>query len=313
MKNPKKVENILISGGTGLVGKRLFEKLTIKGYNVAILSREKRKKNRPSTYHWDLNNNTIDIEALKFADYIIHLAGANIGSARWTKKRKKEIIDSRVKSAELIFNQIQKKDNKLKAFITASGIGYYGSITSKTVFSESDPPYDDFLAKTCLKWEQSADKFEERGIRTVKIRTGIVLSKHGGALEKIRNIIKLGFGAPLGSGKQHMPWIHIDDLCDIYIKAIEDKHMTGAYNAVAPSTVTNNYFTKTLARIIKKPLWLPNVPKFILKLFLGEMSVILLNGSRISSDKIVKANYKFKFTKLDNALSNLLNKENNNL
>lgn len=308
MINRKKVDKIIISGGTGIIGTQLYNKLKEKGYYVAILGRTKNRKDDRPNYIWDIDKNTIENDALKDADYIIHLAGANIGDKRWTKKRKKQIIDSRTKSGKLIFDEIQKQNIKLKAFISASAIGYYGAITSDTIYSETSHPHIDFLSETCQKWEQIADKFEELNIRTVKIRTGIVLTKQGGALAKIKTIIKKGFGSSLGSGTQYMPWIHIDDLCNIYIKAIENKSMKGAYNAVAPNHVTNKYFTETLARVLKKHIWMPNIPEFILKLFLGKMHVILLNGSRISSAKIIKTNYKFKFTNLENALVDLIKK-----
>ncbi len=306
MTNIKKIEKIIISGGTGIIGTQLYNKLKENGYSVAFLSRTKSIKDDIPTYVWDIDKGTIEKDALKNADYIVHLAGANIGDKRWTKKRKKQIIDSRTKSGELIFNEIQKHNIKLKAFISASAIGYYGALTSDTIFSETNQPHNDFLSETCQKWEQIADKFEALNIRTIKIRTGIVLSKQGGALAKIKTIIKKGFGSSLGSGKQYMPWIHIDDLCNIYIKAIENKSMKGAYNAVAPNHVTNKCFTETLARILKKPLWMPHVSEFVLKLFFGKMYVILVNGSRISSDKIIKTNFKFKFTNLENALVDLI-------
>jgi uncharacterized protein (TIGR01777 family) len=300
------METIIISGGTGLIGKHLCKKLKDKGYNVYILSRTIRQVTNVSTYFWDVDKKVIENEAIETADYIIHLAGANIGDKRWTEKRRQLIIESRVKSGQLIFEKIKENKNKLKAFISASAIGYYGTTTTDKIFSETDPPSDDFLGETCRQWEQSADNFEKLGIRTVKIRTGVVLTKQGGALTRMITPVKLGIGSALGNGRQFMPWIHIDDLCGIYIKAVGDTQMNGAYNAVSPDHKTNRVFTETLARVLKKPFWFPDIPAFILKLIFGKMSEILLKGNKVSSEKIITAGYRFKFINLENALVDLL-------
>lgn len=297
---------ILITGGTGLVGRFLSKKLRDKGYSVAVLGRRSEQSTNITAYTWNIDKNEIENEAIEKADYIIHLAGANIGEKRWTDKRKKIIIDSRVKSAQLIFEKLKQNTNQVKAFISASAIGYYGAISTDKIFSEKDAPANDFLGETCRQWEQSAERFEELGIRVVKIRTGIVLSKQGGALSKMITLIRLGMGSTLGTGKQYLPWVHIEDLCGIYIKAIEDTQMKGAYNAVAPDHKTNKDFTEALANVLRKPLWLPNIPAMVLKIILGEMSAILLKGSRVSSDKVTTAGYKFRFSNLDEALVNLL-------
>lgn len=302
------MKTILISGGLGLVGRHLSKKLKEKGYCVAVLSRASGQHTDLLSYTWDIDRSEIEKAAIETADYIIHLAGANIGDKRWTNKRRQLIIDSRVKTGQLIFDKIKENKNQLKAFISASAIGYYGTITSGTIFSETDPPSGDFLGETCRQWEQSAGKFEELGIRTVKIRTGVVITKKEGALAKMIAPIKTGIGSAIGSGKQYIPWIHIDDLCDIYIKAIEDAEMAGAYNAVAPDHKTNKDFTEILARVLKKPFWFPNVPTLLLKIIYGKMSQILLYGSRVSSEKIINSGYKFKFTNLESALVDLLTK-----
>jgi len=296
---------VLITGGSGLVGKELSKKLIEKGYEVLILSRNKSRPEIPNTYYWNPEKEEIDSEAIANTDYIIHLAGANIGEKRWTTKRKQEILDSRVKTAELLLKKINETQAKPKAFISASATGYYGAITSDKTFVETDTPANDFLGKTCLNWEESADKFAETGIRTVKIRTGLVLTKKGGALEKMLVPVKLGLGSPIGSGKQYMPWIHIDDLCNIYMKAIEDTKMEGAFNAVAPEHITNKEFMKTLAEVLKKPFWFPNIPSFVLKIVFGEMSKIVLKGSKVSSEKIIKVDYRFEFTNLKDAFDDL--------
>lgn len=296
---------ILISGGTGLIGKQLCKKLKDKGYSVAILSRARRQDTDIPTYTWDLDKREIEKEAIETADYIIHLAGANIGDKRWTAKRRKLIVDSRVKSGQLIFEKLKENKNQLKAFISASAIGYYGTITTDKIFSETDPPSSDFLGETCRQWEQSADSFEKLGIRTVKIRTAVVLTKQKGALAKMITPVKLGIASAIGSGRQYLPWIHIDDLCGIYIKAIENTQIKGAYNAVAPDHKTNRDFTETLAHALKKPFWFPNVPAIAMKLMFGEMAEMLLQGSRVSSDKIKTAGYSFLFPDLKSALDDL--------
>ncbi|MFT5749168.1 MAG: hypothetical protein ACI93S_000421 [Ancylomarina sp.] len=297
---------VLISGGTGLVGKALCAKLQAKGYDVAILSRSKKYNSSIKTYLWNPDENQIDSNAITSSDYIIHLAGANIAEKRWSSSRKQLIIDSRVGSANLIFNEVKKQNKELKAFVSASGVGYYGAITSEEIFTEESQAADDFLGQTCLKWENSAKQFVTLNIRTTILRTGIVLNKQGGALSKMSIPIKLGLASALGNGNQYLPWIHIDDLCEIYIKAIEDKDVSGIFNAVAPDFQTNKSFTQALAKTLKKPYCLPNTPSFLLKLILGEMSVIILEGSRASSDKIIKKGFIFKFSKLGDALTDLL-------
>ncbi|MBZ4675230.1 MAG: hypothetical protein JG772_919, partial [Dysgonamonadaceae bacterium] len=219
------MQTILITGGTGVIGRELSAKLRNKGYRVAILSRTTKKNADIPHYYWDIPQKMIEKEAIETADYIIHLAGANIGDKRWSKQRRKLIIDSRVESANLLFDKISEARKKPKAFISASAIGYYGTTTSDKIFCETDSPANDFPGETCRLWEQAADNFEKMGIRTVKIRTGIVLSKQGGVLTKMLTPTKFGIGSAIGSGRQYMPWIHIDDLCRIYVKAIEDTQM----------------------------------------------------------------------------------------
>ena len=304
-ERPSKMSSVLISGGSGLVGQHLCKSLQEKGYDVAILSRSLKPNTHTPSYFWDIDRNEIDSQAINSCDFIIHLAGVNIGAKRWTRRRKKEIIDSRVKSIDLIFNNIDKRNNKLKAFFSASAIGYYGALTSEHIFIETDPSAKDFIGQTCEKWEQAADRFKSIGIRTLKIRTGVVLSKKGGALAKLKIPIHLGFGSAIGHGRQYMPWIHMDDLCAIYIHAMENEEMNGAFNAVAPEHITNKALTRMMARALHKPFWFPNIPAFIMKVLFGKLSVMLLRGSRVSSDKIKAAGYTFQFPELENALKDV--------
>ena len=309
------METVLITGGTGLIGTRLTQLLQQKKYNVAHLSRNKKNENSIITYAWNIKKGFLEEQAITSANYIIHLAGAGIADQPWTTERKKEIINSRVESANLLFEKIKTLRPPLKAFISASAIGYYGVVTSGNIFTENDPPASDFLGKTCQLWEEAADRIGNLEthlpgirIRTVKIRTGMVLSNKGGALPKMANPVRNFIGAPLGTGKQYIPWIHIDDLCRIYIKAIEDVKMQGAYNGVAPQSITNRDFTKAIARTLNKPLILPNVPQWILKIILGEMAVMVLEGSRVSCEKIMMEGFSHEFPELDVALKELLKK-----
>jgi uncharacterized protein len=300
------METILISGGTGLIGKHLSKKLKEKGFNVAVLSRKSNTDSDIPAYTWDPENHYIDQKAVSEADYIIHLAGAGIGDKRWSEKRKQILFDSRIKTAELLKDAVKCSGTKPRAFISASAIGFYGAITSDKIFSESDKPADDLQGRLCREWEEAADRFEEAGIRSVKIRTGVVLTPSGGALASMVTPVKLWIGSKLGSGGQYLPWIHIDDLCNIYLKAVTDSSMRGAYNAVAPDHKTNKEFIVTLAEVLKKPFIFPGVPAILMKILFGKMSEILLKGSRVSSEKIVKAGYTFHFPDLESALKDLL-------
>ena len=299
------MKNILITGGTGLIGSQLGLRLQEKGYHVAMLSRSGKSDLSFPVYQWDPDKGEMDVKALDHADYIIHLAGVNIGEKRWSTERKQQILDSRVKSGELIFRAVEQGKRKPLAFITASAIGYYGAVTTDIVFDETAPANHDFLGRTCARWEGVADRFEAIGVRSVKIRTGIVLSKQGGALSKLSLPIKFGVGAPIGNGRQFMPWIHIEDLCGIFIHAIEHTHLNGAFNAVAPEHIKNRGLTEKVARELKRPLWMPNIPAGFMKLLFGEMSVMLLQGSKVSSEKIRAAGYRFQFPDLGRALRQL--------
>lgn len=294
---------ILLSGGTGLVGKRLTKMLVEAGHEVKILSRK--KSNNSNYIQWDVNNNYIEVDALLGIDAIIHLAGEGIADKHWTEKRKIEIIESRVNSTRLLYNELSKGKHQVKAFISASAIGFY-SERGETLLTEEDKAAKDFLGSTCVAWENEVGKMETLGIRTVKLRTGIVLSLEGGALKQMILPFKFNVGSALGTGKQWMSWIHIDDLCSMFKFAVENENLTGNYNAVAPQPTTNYNFSKILAEVMNKWFWAPKIPAFILKLILGEMSAVVLSSTRVSSAKIEKAGFKFKFNTLTEALKNLV-------
>ncbi|MBN1251144.1 MAG: TIGR01777 family oxidoreductase [Bacteroidales bacterium] len=298
-------KNILIAGGTGLVGTELSKLLTQKGYNVAVLSRNKNFKVYKSFY-WNYEQGILDVEAIEFADVIINLTGENISNKRWTKKQKEIIIDSRIKTTNLIFEKTKSAKNKPITYISASAIGYYGTFTSEKIFTEEDKAGNDFLAKTGISWEKSADQFNLLNIRTLKLRIGVVFSKNGGALPKIIKPVKFGIGSAIGKGKQYIPWIEISDLARIFLFIIENKNTNSVYNAVSPNFISNYELTKSLAKILKKPFFFPNIPAFIMKLIFGEMSSILIKGSRVSSDKIQKEGFEFKFKNIEDIFTDLM-------
>jgi uncharacterized protein (TIGR01777 family) len=300
-------KNVLITGGTGFVGRYLTDLLVQNGFSVSILSRNyKQNTNNVFYYKWDISSGSIDENAVLKADYIVHLAGEGIAEKRWSSKRKEAILQSREKPVQLIYSVLKQNNKTLQAFISASGIGFYGAINGDEVCSESTQSVDDFLGITCQKWEAAAATIESLGIRTVKIRTGLVLGKEDGFLKKLAPVFKLKLGAALGSGKQYMPWIHIHDLCAIYLEAIRNPEMTAAYNAAICDNMTNEEFSKILAKIYGYSLWLPNVPAFLIELALGEMAQILLTGRRVSSEKILKLGFQFRFNTLNEALRNCL-------
>jgi uncharacterized protein len=297
--------NILISGGSGLVGTELSKMLRAKGHSISILSRK--KSNAQGFVQWNVEQGTIDKNALKGIDAIIHLAGEGIADERWTDERKVSIIDSRVNSTRLLLTELQKGNHQVKTFISASATGYYSERGEDIMFEDASAARD-FLGTTCVLWEQEVNKIAKLGIRTVKLRTGIVLTLDGGALKKMIVPFKFGVGSALGDGKQWMSWIHVKDLCEMYIYSLENEQLNGEYNAVTPKPVTNYEFSKTLAEVMNKPFWAPNVPAFILKFIFGEMSAVVLGSTKASSTKIEKAGFKFEFDNLKVALKNLLKK-----
>ncbi len=298
--------SVLISGGSGLIGKYLTPLLLAEGYRVSHLSRQANCSGVVRSFKWDPAKGYLDPEAFEGIDYLVHLAGANIGEQRWTFRRRSEIIGSRVDSANLLFRTVNENKYKLKAFISASAVGYYGSGTSERIYTEEDPPSVDFLSRTCRLMEEAADQFTSIGIRTVRIRSGVVLAKNDGALKRLMTPARLGLVMRLGSGKQYFPWIHIEDLCRIYLKAIKDQNMQGAYNAVAPEHINHSYFVRTMAGVMKRPVILPPVPGWIFKTAMGEMAEIVLSGSRISSEKILGSGFSFRYKNSKNALENII-------
>jgi uncharacterized protein len=309
---------ILITGGTGMIGKALTKALLEKDYNVIILTRNPEKQissaSRLSYAGWDILNQNIDKEAIIKTDYIIHLAGAGIANKRWTKKRKQEIVDSRVKSGKLLAKTLKENVNNVKAIISASAIGWYlspylspqGGERNTRKLEETDPPAEDFIGQTCKQWEESLEPVTQLGKRLVKLRTGIVLSNEGGTLKEFIRPLRFGIATILSNGKQITSWIHIDDLVRIYIAAIENENMNGVYNAVAPRPVSNKELVLQLARIKRGRFFVPiHVPSFILKLVLGELSIEILKSTTVSCDKIHFTGFTFLYPSLEAALKQL--------
>lgn len=295
-------KKVLLGGGSGLVGNRLNQLLTKKGYDVWILSRS--SKGKKNTIEWDVKNQKLNSKEIEAFDHIINLTGAGIVDQPWTKERKKEIIDSRTQSTTLIAEAIRQNTKNPISFVSASAVGYYGFVTGKHIFKETDDPGNDFLAETCELWEKSTEAISNMGIPTALVRIGIVLDKNGGALKEMAKPVKLFAAAALGTGKQYLPWIHIDDLCNLFIYAMENK-LEGPFNAGAPNQVNNKTFTKVLAKVLKRPYFLPNVPAFMMKLILGTRALLVLEGSRVSPEKIQRTGFEFEFTDLEGALKEI--------
>ncbi len=298
------MKTILVTGGSGLVGRRLTEMLREQGYRVLWLSRDRDLRADPPHYSWDYRDGTIDREAVEQADAIIHLAGANLGEKRWSDARKEEIVASRVETSHLLFDILQETGHQIEAFVSASAIGYYGTAVTDKVFMEEEKPLgSDFLSETCRRWEEAAFRFSDLpGVRTVALRTGFVVDRDSDAFGKMLLPTRLGVGSPLGSGSQYLSWIHLEDLCRLYIHAVEDPMMKGIYNAVAPQQVTNAQFMRSLAKEIHRPFFFPSVPAFLLRLVMGEAADLVLGGSRISAQKVLDSGFQFRYERANEAI-----------
>jgi len=302
-------QKVLITGGTGLIGKRLTEMLLEKGYQVTYLSRKKETVPSVKVYEWNVEKAYIEEGALAGVDYLIHLAGSGVAEGRWTDERKKVIISSRTETIGLVAQKLKEKGIRPKAFISASGSSYYGEDTGNVKHTEESPAGNDFLSHVTVVWEKAADAIADLGVRTVKLRTGVVLSKDGGAIPRMAQPAKFGFGAPLGSGKQWVSWIHLDDICKMYIQAMENETWQGAYNAVTSQPVTNEELTNEICNALDKPQWLPNVPAFALKLVFGKMSSVILGSSYLVNQRIKsETNFRYDFPDLRRALREIFKK-----
>ena len=297
-------KSVLITGGSGLVGTLLTDALLAKGYQVSHLNRKPGKNPQVKNYLWNIAKGEIDEHCIDEVDIIIHLAGAAIADKRWTPKRKKELVESRTKSIELIYKLIKSKPNKISTVVSASAIGYYGD-RGDELLAEDSSAGDGFMPECCIAWEKAVDEGKALSLRILKFRTGVVLYKKGGALPMMAMPVKFGVGAPLGGGRQWIPWIHWQDVVDMYLFGIENVNLTGVYNMVAPNPVTNKQLMKAIAKQLFRPLWPLKVPAFVFKLLLGEMSVIILGSTKVSAQKIESEKFTFKYPGLPEALKQI--------
>ncbi|TDX00268.1 TIGR01777 family oxidoreductase [Dinghuibacter silviterrae] len=322
---------VMITGGTGLIGKALSQALGKRGHQVVLLTRQPVKNvpawdaSAPLSYAlWNIRTGQFPAEVLPHTDYIIHLAGANVAKGRWTKRRKQEIVRSRTVSGALIVEVLRQHPNRVKAVIAASAIGWYGPDADERgggtsgrsrraggsgprPFVETDPAAEDFLGSTCKAWEESLAPLTTMGKRRVTLRTGIVLAREGGAFPSFAAPLRAGIAAILGGGGQMISWIHIADLCRLYVQAIEDPSMEGIYNAVAPSPVSNKTLMLALARGLRGKFFIPvHVPAFLLKIALGEMSVEVLKSCTVDAHRIRKEGFQFIFPSIEAAVNDLI-------
>lgn len=298
---------VLITGATGLVGSELVPLLLKNGIGVNYLTTSKNKIQKEQNYegyYWDPEKGIIDEQCIDEVIAVIHLAGAPV-SKRWTTSYKQEILESRVLSTNVLFSLIKNTANDIQHFISASATGIYpDSLTN--IYSEEDEEVDNsFLGNVVKKWEEAVDQFERLDMKVSKVRTGIVLSGSGGALVEMAKPVKMGLGAALGSGKQMQSWIHVRDIACIYYYILKNG-LEGVYNGVAPYPVSNDKMMQQIAEILNRPYFMPNVPKFMLQLILGQMHEILLSSQNVSAKKIIGEGYQFKYLSLEKAIKHEL-------
>ncbi|MCL6523316.1 MAG: TIGR01777 family oxidoreductase [Thermoflavifilum sp.] len=301
------MSTVLLTGGTGLIGRALIKVLQQRGYHLKILTRQANLSIGDGVEYlaWDPLQDKLPLAALDDVDYLIHLAGANVAEKRWTAARKRELLESRIYTVDLLWKAFADRGHRLKAVVSASAIGYYDARQDRW-FQETDPPGEDFLAQTCVAWEAHVQRFQELASRVVMLRTGIVLSQEGGFIEPFLQALRWGVAPILGSGTQWISWIHIHDLCRLYANSLITEHMLGPYNAVAPQPVQQKELILTLARMIKKQFFVPiYVPSWSLKLMLGEMSVEVLKSLRVSAEKVQAIPFQFSFPEIGEALNDL--------
>ena len=299
------MKTILVAGGTGFIGKQLIEYLLEKGYKIHALTRDKSKVDPIIHYfHWDIEKGFIDIKAFEDVSTIINLTGANIGEKSWTTKRKKEIIDSRIQSIDLLYKYVTQNSLQIETLISSSAVGYYGAVTTEQIFTETTENGSDFLATVCREWEHSAQQFEKLGTRVVILRKGIVIGQGGGIIKLLSPLAKVGINISIGKGNQYLPWIDLRDLNRMYDFILTNKGVKGIFNAVSSEHITMNDFSEKLLSFYGKKSFLPNPPAFMIKLALGEKSVMVLNGTRVSNEKLLEQGFELQYDSLIKALVN---------
>jgi uncharacterized protein (TIGR01777 family) len=297
-------KHILITGGNGLIGKHLTLALQAQGHKVSHLSRTAAQTPNVITYLWNVAGQQIDEQCIEGVDTIIHLAGAGIADQPWTQERKHEIISSRTDSIRLIYKLLKGKPNQVKSVISASGIAYYGD-RGEEILTEESLPAQNFLGRCCVQWEAAVDEGQLLGLRTVKFRTGVMLTAEGGALPAMAGPVRSGFGAPIGNGHQWVSWIHLQDVVGQYLMAVNSESMEGVFNQTAPEPVTNRIMTLAIARQFKKILWLPFIPAFVLKLMMGEMSQFVLGSTKAIPQAVSRQGYTFQYPNITDALKEI--------
>lgn len=296
---------ILITGGSGLLGKAISKLLLKMGHQVRLLSRTGGETNGIHKFRWDPSSGYIDLSAFEGVSHVIHLAGAGIADRAWTSTYKKEILNSRVHTAQLLFDSIVRHNFPIEKIVGASAVGYYGSVPSEHIYSETDPAGADFPAEVCKDWEQSYAAFSQKGIPLAIVRLGIVLAHEGGAYKKLAPIFKHGLGTVFADGKQYFPWIHIDDAAAIFVKLLFDNSLTGAYNAVSSDVINNREFAMQLARSLNSKLRLPVIPEWMLRFALGQRALSVTRGLKIDNAKIKSAGFSFKYDDIQTCLLDL--------
>ena len=311
------MQTVLITGGTGMIGKALTQALIERGFNVIIVTRNTSNQ-QPTTSNisyatWDIEKQIIDKDAFAKADCIIHLAGANFADKRWNEKVKNEILSSRVDSAKLIVEYLKTIPNKVKSVISASGISWYGADdkNERKYFTEDDPIADDFMAEVCKQWEAAIEPASFLGKRLVKLRIGPVLSADGGAYIEFKNPMRFGIAGIIGNGHQMISWIHIDDLIRAILFAMENENMEGVYNAVAPKPVSNKELVLKIAEMTRGKAFIPvHAPAFALKIIFGDMINEILKSTTVSPAKLQQAGFIFQYPDIESAILQLSHQKN---
>jgi uncharacterized protein (TIGR01777 family) len=299
------MKTILIAGGTGLVGQLLAQTLNDEGYNIRLISRSKPSNPVFPTFLWNVDKGVADANAFKEVDIVINLAGSGVADKLWTERRKKEITESRVKSNQLLAYCF-KNYHRPGLYISAGAIGFYGHRDDE-LLTEEHVSGDDFLSKSCTSWENAVFETADQSTRLILFRIGIVLSTRGGALQKMIFPWKMGISTSFNPGNQWYSWIHEEDLVRLFVFAIQNEQVKGIYSAVAPNPEKMYDFAKAMNAQSKLPwrmVW--SIPFTILTTAMGEMSTVLTNSAKVSSEKIIKAGFQFKFKKMDEALKNLI-------